>query len=346
MSSRVSQSQESRVDVAALRRSVYLPEVVESFGVKLTKRGRDWWGCCPFHAEKSPSFSVFRRSSGEWSYCCFGCGEKGDAIKFVQSLSGVGFVEACKRLSGGDLGAFKRAQGGGDYAIDKRRAEADKREERRLAKRASFARDLYAQGLSNAWPLEVYLRARGIDPDLIGGVPDVLRFSPQVRHSGENCDLPAMLAPIVDERGNFQAVHRTYLRADFKGKAAIAQAKMVLGKMRGGVIRLGPLEGTIMLAEGIESALSVRAFFPDHSVWAAVSLTNFSFIRMPAMVKRVIILADNDMKAPARGQVDPKAILEKGARAIAAQGAGRKVSIAWPYPGQDFNDMLKSLRGA
>lgn len=68
--------------------------VVEQY-VELKRRGKDLWGLCPFHAEKTASFSV---SEAKELFCCFGCGEKGDVIKFVQLLHKVDFREAVKLL--------------------------------------------------------------------------------------------------------------------------------------------------------------------------------------------------------------------------------------------------------
>ena len=60
-----------------------------------TKSGR-LWGCCPFHHEKTPSFTVNQR---EGFYYCFGCHAGGDVVKFVQEMENVGFPEAIKLLA-------------------------------------------------------------------------------------------------------------------------------------------------------------------------------------------------------------------------------------------------------
>ncbi|MCQ4162096.1 DNA primase [Roseomonas sp. GC11] len=62
--------------------------------VKLTRAGRQWRGCCPFHGEKSPSFYVY-----DDHYHCFGCGAHGDAIAFVMQSQGASFPEAVERLA-------------------------------------------------------------------------------------------------------------------------------------------------------------------------------------------------------------------------------------------------------
>jgi DNA primase len=64
--------------------------------VKLKKEGKVWKGCCPFHTEKSGSFTVFQ--DGGWR--CFGCHETGlDAIAYVEQLQGVGFIDAAKTVA-------------------------------------------------------------------------------------------------------------------------------------------------------------------------------------------------------------------------------------------------------
>ncbi|MBE9605346.1 DNA primase [Acetobacteraceae bacterium H6797] len=62
---------------------------------RLTKSGRNWKGCCPFHGEKTPSFYVY-----DDHYHCFGCGAHGDAIAFVMQSEGSSFPEAVERLAG------------------------------------------------------------------------------------------------------------------------------------------------------------------------------------------------------------------------------------------------------
>lgn len=87
-------------DATGIRRSVSLSEVAGQFGVQLKRQGSEWWGCCPFHAEDTPSFSVFTGRDGVQRFECFGCGTGGDVIQFVQDLKGVGFRDACEILGG------------------------------------------------------------------------------------------------------------------------------------------------------------------------------------------------------------------------------------------------------
>ena len=65
--------------------------------MQLKKGGANFMGLCPFHGEKSPSFSV---SPSKQFYHCFGCGENGNAIGFLMEHAGMNFVEAVKDLAG------------------------------------------------------------------------------------------------------------------------------------------------------------------------------------------------------------------------------------------------------
>lgn len=64
--------------------------------VKLKRSGRNYMGLCPFHNEKSPSFSV---SQDKQIYKCFGCGEAGNVLTFVMKQKNLNFIEACKLLA-------------------------------------------------------------------------------------------------------------------------------------------------------------------------------------------------------------------------------------------------------
>lgn len=75
--------------------------VVQQF-VQLKKAGKNWSGLCPFHNEKSPSFSVKEDGGkdGAGFYYCFGCGAGGNAVQFVMSHLGLGFRDAVERING------------------------------------------------------------------------------------------------------------------------------------------------------------------------------------------------------------------------------------------------------
>src|SRR5829696_6638933 len=62
----------------------------------LKKKGANWMGCCPFHQEKTPSFSV---NPSKGFYKCFGCGKGGTAYNFLMEMEGLNFPEAIKRVA-------------------------------------------------------------------------------------------------------------------------------------------------------------------------------------------------------------------------------------------------------
>lgn len=80
--------------------------VVENHGVELRKRGKYFWGLCPFHNESTASFAV---DEVKHRFKCFGCGESGDAISYVMKAKGVDFRTATQELM--DLAGLKFEQG-------------------------------------------------------------------------------------------------------------------------------------------------------------------------------------------------------------------------------------------
>lgn len=81
--------------IERVRRQTSLVAVVQQF-VRLQKRGRSFTGLCPFHKEKTPSFHV---NDERGFYHCFGCKASGDAIRFVQEMQGLSFIEAVRELA-------------------------------------------------------------------------------------------------------------------------------------------------------------------------------------------------------------------------------------------------------
>ena len=79
-----------------IRRRIDLVQLVGR-RVKLVRKGRVMWGCCPFHGEKSPSFKV---ENERHAYKCFGCGAGGDAFKWLIETEGLSFPEAVQKLAG------------------------------------------------------------------------------------------------------------------------------------------------------------------------------------------------------------------------------------------------------
>ena len=86
------------IDTALIRASTDLVALI-SKTVKLKRMGKDWYGRCPFHVEKSASFSVV---PAKRFYHCHGCGAHGDALDFVMQTEGVTLREAAARLGGAE----------------------------------------------------------------------------------------------------------------------------------------------------------------------------------------------------------------------------------------------------
>lgn len=82
--------------IQELLHRIDLVELIDGF-VPLKKAGANFAACCPFHSEKSPSFTV---SPTKQFYHCFGCGAHGTAISFLMEYSGLGFIDAIKDLAG------------------------------------------------------------------------------------------------------------------------------------------------------------------------------------------------------------------------------------------------------
>tara|TARA_B110000091_G_scaffold64073_1_gene70468 strand:- start:2963 stop:4867 length:1905 start_codon:yes stop_codon:yes gene_type:complete len=76
--------------------SSIIEDVVGSYLADLKKKGTNYWACCPFHNEKTPSFSV---SPTKGIYKCFGCGEGGNSVNFVMKLGGFSYPEALRELA-------------------------------------------------------------------------------------------------------------------------------------------------------------------------------------------------------------------------------------------------------
>jgi len=137
--------------------------------VKLLRAGREWKACCPFHNEKTPSFTV---NDDKGFYHCFGCGAHGDAIRFLTDHRGMPFMDAVKELA---------AKAGMDVPAPDPRAKEQ-------AERASTLTDVMAEvakwyseqlnGLAGADARE-YLKRRGIDAAVVQQFG--LGFAPESR---------------------------------------------------------------------------------------------------------------------------------------------------------------------
>lgn len=87
-----------RIDPETVERIKQAAAVADVIGdyVSVKKKGANYWACCPFHGEKTPSFSI---SPSKGIYKCFGCGKAGDSVRFVMDIEGLGYGEALRHLA-------------------------------------------------------------------------------------------------------------------------------------------------------------------------------------------------------------------------------------------------------
>jgi len=136
--------------------------------IALKRVGRKWQGLCPFHAEKSPSFSI---NAEEGLYYCFGCGVGGDVITFVREVEHLDFADAVERLA---------ARAGLQVRHDTVAVSAERQRRARLVEVMAKAVEWYHQRLlagPDAAPGRAYLRSRGYDGEVVrayrlGWAPD------------------------------------------------------------------------------------------------------------------------------------------------------------------------------
>lgn len=153
----------ARIPKELVDQIIHHADIVEVVGdfVSLKKKGQNMWACCPFHHEKSPSFSV---APAKGLYKCFGCGKAGGVVQFIMDIEGTSYVEALKYLA-------KK------YGIDVQ--EEEKTPEQQLAQNekdsqfiiSNWAKDHYRkllehsdEGQSIGWS---YLRQRGLNQTTI-----------------------------------------------------------------------------------------------------------------------------------------------------------------------------------
>ncbi|HXY45569.1 MAG TPA: DNA primase [Acidimicrobiales bacterium] len=145
-------------DVAQVRSATDIVALIGEY-TPLKRVGRRFVGLCPFHSEKTGSFSV---NGEEGLYYCFGCQASGDAITFLKAIEGCDFVEAVERL-GARAGITVRQEAGGRTRHDHDQTEALKEAMRRAV--AFYHERLLSHPDANH--ARQYLRSRGYDGDVV-----------------------------------------------------------------------------------------------------------------------------------------------------------------------------------
>jgi hypothetical protein len=276
------------------------------------KAGSGWMACCPAHDDSTPSLSLRDGNDGKVLVRCHaGCDQ--DTVISLLRVSGLWPSNGIQRLK-----------------LTSHPALSDRTEPgHEDGKRSESALKLWQSARSAAGTLtEIYLQSRGLH--LV--TKSVLRFHPNLKHSsGETW--PAMIALVTHGSRNLPvAVHRTYLARDGRGKAPVDPQKMMLGPCRGGAVRLGEPHDVLMVGEGIETCIAVMQQ-TGQPAWAALSTSGLRTLELPIGVSDIIVLADGDDPGEA-------AALDC---ALRWKREGRRVRIARPPRGMDFNDLISRI---
>jgi DNA primase len=144
-----------------VKQAVDIVEVISAH-TDLRRQGTRWVGLCPFHEERTPSFSV---DAQEKLYHCFGCGVGGDTIKFVEEKEGLGFAEAVELLADRYGVELEREK-------EDPRAEAKRQQRRRLGELLDRTASFYAAYLwdsDEAGKAREYLAQRGLGEEVLRG---------------------------------------------------------------------------------------------------------------------------------------------------------------------------------
>jgi putative DNA primase/helicase len=282
---------------------------VECGGAKKTARG---FICrCPAHEDRMPSLSIGYGCHGNILVHCFaGC----DANSVIVALRERDLWPPQPRID-------RPSHSGSTRKILK--PDDD---------RTAFALRIWNTTQSAKKSLvQSYLARRGITVS----IPASLRAHFELRHpSGSRW--PAMVALVtraVD--GEPIAIHRTFLAQDGMSKAPVEPAKLMLGPCAGAVVRLGGQGQTLLIGEGIETSLSAMQA-TGHRTWAALSTSGLRGLALPNDERDIIILADADKAGDAAAKDTARRWVREG----------RRVRIASPPRGMDFNDMLMAFRAA
>ena len=299
----------ARLDLGSVRSRHPIPGIAAGI-VKLRRAGNEWKACCPFHADRSPSFTVY---DGGRRFRCFGCGAAGDVLDFVQRVHRVGLREAVAMLDGGALPIATIAAGGAAEPNDDRTGEA-----LAIWDSAENAAGTLAEG---------YLRSRRLELPL----PPTIRFT-RLPYGKSGPLHPALVALVTDEGDRPIGIQRTYLNAAGTGKAAVAKPKLSLGRMSGGSIRLAPASATVVICEGLEDGLSVQQAL-GIPTWATAGTGGLTALELPPRVRHVVIAADNDDAG------------DNAAHAAAARFASEQRSSRIIRPLEPFKDFNAELCG-
>src|SRR4051794_26566114 len=144
-----------------------LVRLIQPYAPDLKKKGQNWMACCPFHQEKTPSFSV---NPSKGFYKCFGCGKGGTAFNFVMEMEGLNFPEAVKRVAEASGVMLPEPVDDEDYERSKKRREEKKQIADQVIELNQVALDYWEKELQGkskkAKEARAYLEKRGISDEV------------------------------------------------------------------------------------------------------------------------------------------------------------------------------------
>lgn len=288
--------------------------------------GREYQVCNPRRADSSlGSFSINLDNQKWKDFAMSGVGGQGP-ISLYSYVLGISYREAAQVLSARRYSAVTYIG-----ANSKPNAEELQKSE---TIQCSITKIWDETWQAHNTPVAVYLGNRGYNaliPASIRCHRRLLHVDGQIEPAA-NSYHPAMVAMVRKwPNTEVQAIHRTYLKHDGRGKADLNQNKKLLGNARGGAISLAPLNGfTLVLAEGIETALSVFLGW-GLPTWSTISASFLPDVSLPpaSQISHVIIAADHDDAGVAAAKRLRERLLYEG----------YNVEIRVPVrEGEDFND--------
>jgi hypothetical protein len=257
-------------------RIVYLSakDIAEALGGK--PNGNGGYSChCPVpgHRDTKPSFSISEGSNGRPVFHCFGGCSQDDIIAELQ-----------QRKLWPDWGEKPEPK--------------PKLSKQKVAPNVEWARAGWnrSRDIDPAKP-HPYFLSRGIDTAQFQFLHYTLRIDPDAKvEKGDVASGPAIIAAVTDNTGAIVAVQRTFLKTDQSAKRGVDPERKSLGAVKGNAIRIGsPRTSTVMIAEGLEDAMTARAAMGFcYVAWASAGVGVLKDIALPDDVKEVILLADND----------------------------------------------------
>lgn len=327
MTGRMEPAELARI-IAGIRDRFPVSAVAARMGVKLHRAGNEMKACCPFHADRTPSFTIYaddRRAH------CFGCGWSGDVLDLVQHGYRLKLLSAIDTLDSGIL-----------RELQQQRAPAKQKADLRPVAQRIVNNSAPTKGT----PAEAYLRSRGITMAL----PHTLRFArlapPQIEGNGlltanGPAPLPALIAIVTDPAGALVGLQRTYLTEDGRKAATTSTAsdrkpkvKYSLGNVAGGAIQLGPPADSMIVTEGLEDGLTLSQAL-RRSVWVAAGTSMMPDMMFADVTCEVVIGADGDAPGEEAAAKAATAFTKRGLTA-------RIMRPADPY--KDFNAELMGVR--